>query len=95
MKYLHGTIIIQPDGHITLTNGCFDCEGAAPPNHMEAAQAALNLVLTRFLALPGVSIPAQFQSQPSESTAIPMPMQLEREAEMEAYLLINRCQGNG
>lgn len=93
MKYLHGTITIQPDGFIRITNGLFDCEGQPPGGPQEMAQAALNLVLEKFLALPGVTIPVRYQ--PSEPAAPPMPMQLEREAEMEAYLLINRCQGNG
>ncbi len=35
------------------------------------------------------------KSQPKEAPILPISLSIEREAEMETFLLINRCQGNG
>ena len=84
-----GVVFINGN-RITISHFSFDTDGRSEDvTQDEITACARDYVMQQFAKVLGTSVPAI-----EECSVSPVSMASEREAEMEAYLLINRCQGN-
>jgi septin family protein len=84
-----GVVFINGN-RITISHFSFDTDGRSEDvTDEEIVECVRNYVATQFANALEEEVPTS-----EKRIVAPVSMATEREAEMEAYLLINRCQGN-
>jgi hypothetical protein len=90
LKIIKPGVVFINGNDITISHFHFDTSGLASEVTKDQITAcARDYVAQQFAKVLGAAAPAI-----EECSVSPVTMSNEREAEMEAYLLINRCQGN-